>query len=519
MLTNLNWLGPGQMFPPPSEDARLASYVKYVKLFEGKHHEVWNDLWDLQDLQDVDLTASAFFKGYYGAKKLPFNWFKVVVDVFSDFLVGEPPVLNLPGDREQAEIDAISDRSDINVMLWNVCKDFISLGNGIMKVRFVGAPSLEPGALIERVNPSIWFPIVNPDNVGDFTAHVLAWTFVEQVGTSQAKLLRVEIHTAGMITNRLFWMNANMIDHEVNLATSLKYTSIPPTVPTGVPYPLIFNVSNVIQDGMSTGMSDFNDVEDIVHELERRVQRISSILDIHSRPALAGPDNMLTTDPETGEDVMRVGGRFFPIKKDEERPTYITWDGKLDASFKEMDKITDMLYAVTDLSPAAIGDFSRGVTPTGSAQFRRLLVRPLARTNRIRLRFDNPVKRAIRAASMLDVNGRIANATVVALRQIGWQDGLPSDPREEAVIEQTRKNSGLTSKRSSIMRLDRCTQAEAEAELEQMSKEPKDQPRENFGALNGPLEGRQPRDDLDPGHHREPERTGDPVSDHIDTMK
>lgn len=517
MLTDLTWLSPNQPFPPKSEDARLASYVKYRNLFEGKHHLVWSDLWDLQDLQDADVLLSTFFKGYYGYKKLPFNWFKIVVDVYSDFLVGEPPVLTPPTEVEQSEIDSISDRSDINVMLWDVCKDFISLGNGICKVRFVGSPSMSPGSLIERVDPSIWFPVVDPDNVWSYTAHVLAWTFTTRIGTSDAKLLRVEIHQPGVITSRLFWMNGSIIDHEVPLTVVDRYASVPQVVHTGVSYPLVFVVSNIREEGTCHGLSDFNDMEDLVHELERRIQRISSILDIHARPSMAGPDNMLTTDPETGEDVLRVGGRFFPIKKDEERPTYITWDGKLDASFKEMDKITDMLYGVTDLSPAAIGDFSRGVTPTGSAQFRRLLVRPLARTNRIRLRFDNTVKRAINAASILDVNGRIPGSVVVKLNKINWQDGLPSDPREEAVIEQTRKNSGLTSKRSAIMRLDRCSIRDAEIELDQMKSEPRDPPREI--PSTDALDGSQPRDDLIPGRNRQPELTGNPVIDKIDGVK
>jgi len=167
---------------------------------------------------------------------------------------------------------------------------------------------------------------------------------------------------------------------------------------------------------------------------------------------------------------MRLNGRFFPVRTDEGAPAYLTWDGKLDSSFQEMDRLVSMIYAVTDLNPAAIGDFSGGAVASGSA-LRRLLLRTISHCNRIRARFDNQLKKAIKAASILDVQGRIANSVEVDLEVIGWQDGLPSDDLENSMIEQTRANSGLTSRSSAIMRLDGCTREEAEEELARIKRE------------------------------------------------
>jgi hypothetical protein len=125
---------------------------------------------------------------------------------------------------------------------------------------------------------------------------------------------------------------------------------------------------------------------------------------------------------------------------------------------------------VTDLNPAAIGDFSGGAVASGSA-LRRLLLRTISHCNRIRARFDSQLKKAIKAASILDVQGRIANSVEVDLEVIGWQDGLPSDDLENSMIEQTRANAGLTSRSSSIMRLDGCTREEAEEELARIKEE------------------------------------------------
>ena len=497
MLTDQRWLQPMQIFPPPSENERLKIYEENDKLYSGDFHLVWRDLWDLQDLQSVDSTLSTFFPTPYGQRKLEFNWFLVVCNVYADFLVSEPPRMLGGTSNEQLTLDNIRMRSNLDVVLYRAAVNMIKYNHAVLKVRFKGAEYKEPGSVIENVKPSIWFPIVNPDNEDDITAHVLAWTFTEQIGTSQAKLLKVEIHEPGVIFHRLFWMNGNVIDHEVALNTSRKYVNYPPSVDTGVSYPLVFAMQNPTDD--------FKNIKNLVHELVTRIIKVASILDIHARPLLAGPDNMLTTDMETGEDALLLNGRFFPIRDPQNKPTYITWDGKLNSSFTEMDKVTDMLYKVTDLTPAALGDYSQGMQVSGSA-WRRLLVRTLAKTSRLRTVFDIPLKRMMQAASVLDFNGRVPESSVVTLHTIGWQDGLPRDMKEDTAVEQARKNSGLTSKLSSIMRLDDCTKEEAEEELARMKAEIPDAPREQ-SPIGARLrnDGRQPRADLTPegGEHSE----------------
>lgn len=462
MLVNFSWLNRGKKFPPEEENKRLSDYNKNDLLFEGRHEAVWGDLWDLADIEDSIDLVSTFFSRIYEGKKLPMNWFKVVTSVYSDMVVGEPPQIHV--EQGQEEIDAISERSELPIILYNACNNFIQFGNAILKVRF------NKGSIIENIDPSIWFPVVNPDNVNEYTAHVLAWKFKEQVGTSVASLLRVEIHTAGFIENKLFWLNGDEISHEVKLDTSSKYVGVPEKEETGVPYPLVFVISNIKKRNDVYGISDFSVIENLVKELETRIIKVSSILDIHSRPAMTGSSSMLTTDMETGEETMRMNGRFFPVNKDEERPEYITWDGKLDSSFEEMDKLVSMIYAVTDLNPAAIGDFSGGAVASGSA-LRRLLLRTISHCNRIRVRFDGQIKKALKAASILDVRGRMQGASIVDISLIRWQDGLPSDDLENSMIEQTRANSGLTSKVTSIMRLDGCTREEAELEYSRIMEE------------------------------------------------
>lgn len=97
---------------------------------------------------------------------------------------------------------------------------------------------------------------------------------------------------------------------------------------------------------------------------------------------------------------------------------------------------------------------------------------------------------AIRAASLLETTGRIP-AAVEVKPKIKWLDGLPEDEQEAATIEQTRKNSGLTSNLSAIMRLDHCTEEEAQKELDRIKQDtPATPPRADAG---GPRGGNRPQ--------------------------
>jgi hypothetical protein len=460
MLTDLSWLAPTKQFPPPEENDRLRRYEKYQMMYDGDHQKLWPELWSMTDLERADMMLQSL-----GAPKvLDFNWFHVEADIYADYMFGEAPIL-------PDGLGAIVDRSNLYQELHNLARDYCKFGECVYSVSFNG------GSRIGYVDPSIWFPIVDPDDVTNIRAHVLAWVFTEQIGGAHARLLKVEIHRDDSVEHQLWWMNGNTIDHQVPLDMSVKYVGVQPIQHHSIGYPLVFYAINSRRRGDVYGTSDFEVMANLVKELESRMVRIMNVLDIHSRPIMAGPDSMIETNPTDGTRKVSIHGRYIPLRGDAQPPQYIEWDGKLTSSFKEMEVITDMLYHVTDLSPAALGRFPTGQAVTGSA-WRRLLVRTISRTNRIRLAFETPLRRALQAASKLDVIGRIPGAIEVKIDKIKFNDGLPRDVLEDARIEQARKNSGLTSKESAIRRLDECTEAEARAELVRIALEIGEPPRE-----------------------------------------
>ncbi|MDQ3966683.1 MAG: phage portal protein, partial [Actinomycetota bacterium] len=153
-----------------------------------------------------------------------------------------------------------------------------------------------------------------------------------------------------------------------------------------------------------------------------------------------------------------------------QNPEYVTWDGKLEASFRELDHLREQLYFVSETTPAAFGQLKQGLAESGSA-LRRLMMAPLAKVARIRMRFDPALRKALSLAAALErANGRNTPELGEKLR-IQWQDGLPPDPREQAETEALRVRSGTTSRAAAIRRLDGGTDQEAQAELDRALEE------------------------------------------------
>ena len=197
---------------------------------------------------------------------------------------------------------------------------------------------------------------------------------------------------------------------------------------------------------------DYSDLDSIIQELEVRIAQISRILDKHADPNMYGPDTALEHDQATGQWGYRSGGKYFPVGKDEQPPGYVTWDGQLEAAFKQIDLLMEQLYILSETSAAAFGQLKTGLAESGTA-LRRLMMAPLAKVNRIRMRFDPALKEVLWLASALEKAQGMAGAVVLEDVHIDWKDGLPDDDVELTQNEVQRYTAGLTSLESSLRRL------------------------------------------------------------------
>jgi hypothetical protein len=439
MLTNLDFLNKGEKWPPISESDRLNMYSSNRALFEGGHMEVY-----AEDLKRIERVIGNFESAV--SFPIVLNFQKVMSLKIADLLLGEAPVITCgeSESKEQLRVNDISDRSELLNTSYQVAIDVSRYGDGIFLIR-----EKDGKGIIDLTQPPIWFPIVNERNIKEVLYHILAWTSAKGDDT----FLTVQIHSKGSYEERLYKLDSMNIDKLI----SSNITK------TGLSDFAIIPVSNVITSDRVTGLDDYTDIDSIIAELMVRIGQISKILDKHASPSMSGPQSSLEQDPRTKEWRLKAGNYFPRDTKEDPDVAYITWDGQLTAAFTQVEKLINILYTISEMGSAIFGDMS-SVSGQGISGFalKRLMMSPLAKVNRIRMRFDPALKKAIKLCSQ--ING--LNLTDKKI-EIQWEDGLPADDKETAEIMQMRTgNKATISVLSAIKVLDNKSDAAAQMELE-----------------------------------------------------
>lgn len=450
---SIPFLQPGRPWPPPDQVQRLQRYEANKRLFQGRHSEVLKD-WIRLLREDKQVTL-----------ELAVNFPGAVSKLFTDLLFGEPPrfVGGQEGSEEQKWLDEFIAANRMVRLCYRAGLAQSYRGEAILKLRLVEG---RPFPVVDVVPATTWYPVMDEDNVAEIAGHVLAWVKRGMVGGKEVEFLRAEIHLPGMVHQRAWNINDGAIGSRVPL--NMLYSPPPADdAETGVEGCLVVNVPNLELDDSPYGQDDYEEAETLFQELDVRLAQIARVLDKHTDPNMAGPKRLISRNPETGEPEHVAGGNYYEYDTGEPKPEYLVWDAQLAANWQYLDRIMQGLYIATDTNAAAFSLVAEGSFPSGAA-LKRLLMRPLARTNRKRLFFDEALRWLIsQAAALAAANGRQAPRGLTSSDvQIEWRDGLPDDPLEAAQIEQLRTGGKATaSVRSAIRRLDGGSAEAIEDEL------------------------------------------------------
>ena len=106
MLTNLDFLKIGSVWPPPGEMKRLDKYRKNKLIFEGEHERVYHESFKritrvIGNFEDV-VSYSVIC-----------NFQKLISLKIADFMLGEPPKITTGNDdsKEQIALDTIAENT------------------------------------------------------------------------------------------------------------------------------------------------------------------------------------------------------------------------------------------------------------------------------------------------------------------------------------------------------------------------------------------------------------------------
>lgn len=447
-------------WPPDDEQSRtrLENYYRARLLFKGRHHDVFERVQRWLD-READKTLVYVVCNFAG----------LLSKLAADMLFGEPVRFSAPksADAKASEaIAAIAENNDLHILNYEMALSASWRGEAVYKVRY-GKPgdwAERPNAIIESVSPAIFWPILEEDNIRGVQGGVFGWK--KQLG--DRKYLRIERQLPGRIDNELYLLDGSRVKDRVKLGTFPEYAGLPDVQETGFPGLLFEFVPNWRLDDEFWGISDYYDLETVFDELNNRISRISRVLDKHESPKLILPPGLMRYDETTQ--------RYYVAKEDLEAievdhnagetgdlPKYLTWDAQLNAAFKQIEKLLELAFLVSETSPDAFGLGERGRAESGRALKFRLL-RLLAKVNRKKLYFDAALRRVLYAAMYLEsVHGGGPEPVDPRLE---WQDGLPQDMLEAAQIEQIRTGSRpTTSVRSAVRRLDNLAGEELDEEL------------------------------------------------------
>ena len=449
MLTSFDFLRPGEQWPPKCEHERLHRYDINRKLFEGRHELVF-DNWTRLLRNDQNAVL-----------EIVINWHRRLSKLWADLLLGEPPrfVAHNPNQQSLLEERYVKEQNLVSKG-YELALDISRFGTGLFKVRFDGN---QRRSVIETNPPTVWFVVVSPDNVKDIQAHVLAWTAKTRIPgrfltpEKEVETLLVEIHQRGSITTQRYELKDKKIVRQLSSMT----------VNTGVNDFLIVPIHNFITSDRVEGIDDYSDLDSIVQEIEIRFAQISRILDKHADPNMYGPDSALELNPDTGEYEFKVSGKYFPVAPGEDPPGYVSWDGKLDMAFKEIEMLLKQLFILTETNEIVMGGTSTGNLESGDA-LRQLLMVPLMHVSRIRMNFDPGLKKVIKLANQLEIAMNVEGVEALEDFTVEWEDGLPKNVKEDSLVAVNEFTSGIRSLRNAVRLAQGLEGAKLEEELAQI---------------------------------------------------
>lgn len=464
---------PGAQFPPTSERERISKYKRLKKTFKGRQAEVYERATEL--LKDTP-HAPQLRKLYIAV-----NLADIIVTKPADLLVGEPPSFEsgLPDDSDQQKaINSYVEENDVVKLVHESAIGNGYRGDSWIKVRYgyredfsevkklVGEipADIEMEPIIEHVNAEYVFPELSRGNVKTFKAVDIA--SVEYVVSDKEDIpfLNVERHLPGYIVYERYRLHEFEGGVDNTYGYPLQYFNIGEKVatgrdndivPTGVPHLLVQHIPYKSVDDDWEGIGGLEKLESLLAAINDRVVQIDYILLKHSDPNAYGPE----IEGNNGNSV-QLGGVYIPVSPDDVTPGYMTWNGQLDAAFKQLETHIALVFQMAEtpqwLFGTVLGDNSGGTgtshTDSGSIKARFMPI--ISKVNRIRTHYDKALRDALYACQLLDIAHGEAKFEAV-YPSIAWEDGIPKSELEQAEIMEKRTGQKATIDiKTAIKRLD-----------------------------------------------------------------
>lgn len=475
MLHNLEWLAPGESFPPLRERARIKRYNQNRRLFDGDHFgdelRTRDAMFNLEEPVGVYMKCAERISQVIGnfddiiSFPTLLNYQRLMSLKMADLICGEYPSITGSSTEENMAIKDSRDYSQFDEQLYATVIDISRYGDAIWRI-YVDDTDRKTFTVWD---PREWYPIVSQDGTNTILAHVLCWKVnITQSATDLPPEyeLHAQIHWCDKERRGTYEERVYKLSGDTGSIQG-EYQDRRQTVTTGLNECAVISLRAFRTSNTIYGYDDYMPLDSILAEIMVRIGQISVILDKHADPNITGPVTMLDLDQKTGEYHLKTG-KFYATSPGENEPKYMTWDGQLTAAFKQLEFLINQLYILSEMGAALLGGADGSTTAISGTAMRFKMVNPLAKARRIANSLTLPVRRLI---SSLTEDAEVdpprsspaAGPSVqppegqpdpepqepqlvlpVPYQHISvfWADGLPDDPREN--IENCKLATGAT---------------------------------------------------------------------------
>lgn len=447
------------IFPYVDSIQRLLGYSYYEQLFMGDHFEAFSQ----------QIQSDQYNKAYAKLRYTAVNFAGMITKIVADMLFSEPVTLKMPKDGDQEFAEAVWRENSLDVQCYESALSNSYNGDSVFKVR-VGKRhpnQAKSTIIIEDLSPRIYFPHNDPFNVRAMPLQQeLAWIFYR----NNEQFVRREIHEPGKIINKVNKLENGGIGTEVGLDI-LGVNGLLPEVQTKIEQSCIVHIPNWKVGARWSGISDYYDLDSIFYAINNRMTKIDNVLDKHTDPILMVPPGVLDEDGKVKKKALGV----IEIGEGEQgKPEYIVWDASLENAFKQIEKLVEFMYMIGEVSPDVLG-MGQGMADSGRA-LKFKLMRTIAKVARKKLYYYIGLQQVMYVAQLMaeawgvEVDGLKLTKKPVK-PDLTFADGMPIDDRELLENEQIAIDTGITSKKDSMMRVYGIDEKTADERLKQIEDE------------------------------------------------
>lgn len=367
------------------------NYIDYITTVQKPEYEVYANLYTGNHYKVFGINQYEYFtdKNQY----IVYNFPEILTNTINDLIWNEPPRIQFENQNNQDRFDQFKVQTSLMIKLREATTTSSFAGDSVVRL------TQTKGQInLEQIDNNIWFPIYNPSSPrSEATGHILRYS-KKLDGNRESVLL--EIHTAGQIEYQAYsYQNAKYTPEnaQLNWLSEIKNILVDGEIAqksgqfiykTKCEYPLVFVISNIKSGNCHYGQSDYTlPIISKVYGINSLLNQSQSVLRRHANPKMIVPRSLISqtiqemqnSDKKANEfgfgtaDLALKQFRsdrtwqetlvaqklvnkmeFFGTDINTTEPKYLTWDGNLESSEKQLHTLLNACYDESQLSKILI---------------------------------------------------------------------------------------------------------------------------------------------------------------------